>query len=134
MIGIDTLQAAVVTAVDALAAPVPDNTAEFNYLGTQYVYPCVRVRVNSLRPLYRNGTCLKMLAAFELIAFSDSPSSLEVSQITNALAAGLGNRRLTVGANKSTPLRIMEIVGPLPLTEGRRWAEHVMFECEVPTT
>lgn len=136
MIGILELQTALISKLQALdpITNIPSDVAGYRYQGAQYVYPCVRVRVGPVTPRQRAGACQPITAAFEVIAFSEDESPLEVMTIAKDVVNSLNNVRLTVGSNKGNPIRIIQVVDPIPLSEQRGWAEHILMEIEVPSS
>ena len=106
--------------------------AEFNYQGSDYSYPCLRVSVD-LSTRARNGGCQPTIAAITIIAYSEQPSSGQAAGIAESVAEALNNRRLTIESLSSSPLRAMSMPKPVPLGGERGWATHVTAECEVPT-
>lgn len=133
MIGILDVQQALITTINAIGGSVP-SAAEFRYQGETYTYPCVRVRVNDMAPEYRNGNCIKMGIDFEVIVFSELPSSLQASTIAKLIQNAVAYHVMTIGGNSSSPVRVSSLTGPLPLGEDRGWAEHIMFACDVQTS
>lgn len=136
LFGVADVQAVVIARLLALVAngtlPVGTSIAEFSYQGVSYVYPCVRVRISSLTPVYRAGSCQPHRCAFEIICYSELPSSAEADSLAKAVRSGFDSWRMTVLSTQSTPVRTMQVIAPVPLTAERGWAAHVLYECELP--
>lgn len=135
MIGTVDVKKALIARLTAVATPVttiPADIAEFNYQGAQFTYPCVRVRVGPLSPRQRAGSCQPMDINFEIIAYSENPNSEQVSTIAEDIENSFKNVRLVINGKTANPVRVLQIIEPLPLPEQRGWVQHILMSCEVP--
>lgn len=126
LIGHEDVKTALVSAL----APLGVDTAEWSYQGVDFVYPSLRVRSNSLTPRQHNGGCVPVICAFEVLAYSENPASSEANNLAESVANLLGYKRITISSNRSGPIRIIQVSGPISLARG--WATSVIMECEVP--
>jgi hypothetical protein len=138
MIAINDVQAALITRLSALIAagtitPAGMVVQEFNAQSRSYTYPCLRIRVGPISLEQNNGECQPVIASFEVIAYSEQPSSLQASQIIGSVMRALNNKRLAVGSVNSSPIRVLQPTSPVPISD-RGWAEHMLAECEIPST
>lgn len=138
MIGLEDVKIAAIAKINSLISsglltPSTLDVAEFRYQGSDFTFPGIRVRVSMPSFGYKSGNCQSCVASLEFVAYSQNNAQAEASNLAEAIAANLRGKRLTLTGTTPSPIRIIQIVDPMPLPPGDRgWAVHVLAECDIP--
>ena len=130
MIDNDLLQAAILAksqGVTALTSSLPSGTAsikEFNWRGTDFQYPCVRIAVESQFDVSETNISCPSQVDFSFYIFSEKQSSKEANSIAGKVVAGLRGLSFAQNNIKFVKVRILEHI-PAIAEDERTWRAQV---------
>lgn len=126
----DEIQTALVAYIKANANIIAeldagaDEVREYQWQGTQFTYPNIRVRMIDNIPLDRN--CNHSTIRFSLLVFSEDASSLEANRISGIINSELHDKSFTY-TSIGFSLWTTNLV-PAIRQDARTWRSEVMME------
>jgi hypothetical protein len=113
-----------ITAVTSLLAN-SDEVREDQWQGTDFLYPCIRVRTNLIVP-NKNPKCSLADASFSILCYSEKKSSMEAETIGKAVAEQLHGRQFTASGVRFASILATSIV-PAVAKENNTWLVENQF-------
>ena len=119
--------------VGALYPTGATEVREESWMGTDYVYPCVRVYVTRLSPTGESGICRD--SAFDCdfnVSFrAANPSSKPAADGVALVVAALAGKKLTgSGFVARSAVHLQDVAGPVPESE-HEWMARAFFNCQL---
>lgn len=136
MIDNDLIQTAILLksqSVTALTASLPSGTAsikEFNWKGTDFQYPCVRIAVESQFDLTETNVSCPSQVDFSFYIFSEKQSSKEANQIAGKVVTGFRGLSFSQNSIKFVKVRVLEHI-PAIAEDERTWRAQVRCQSVV---
>ena len=130
MFSISDVQADIVAKLKASAvvtAFVPAvEVREARWKGTSFVYPNIRVKMGRMTPV-NNLQCTIVKITFDVLCFSENPSSKEADQIAHAVDLALDSNAFTGTYVKFVYLGIIDLIAA-ESEDDKTWKSTVKFE------
>lgn len=71
------------TLIDVNGTAHPDEVRQYQWQGTKFAYPCIRVKVHNIKPV--NTTCTVVNGKASLLVLGENPSALKINDIGSDL-------------------------------------------------
>jgi hypothetical protein len=129
MISSELIQAALIakatSSATLTAAPLSSGTVlEYNYQGTDWSYPCVRLQLESNnKDIDSLGSC-PSVAEFSWYVFSEQGSSKQANQLAGRVVAAFEDLSFTQNGIKFSKIKILENI-PAIRQDVRTWRAQV---------
>lgn len=130
MLSNDEIQAAIIAKLKGNANIVAElaSSAEIKedqYQGTGFVYPGIRVKLNSNEPLTQDENCHHTRIGLDILVFTEDDSSLESDRIAGIIHDELHSKQFTINGI-AISLRTTNLV-PAIRSDIRTWRSQVMM-------
>ena len=102
---------------------------EDQWQGTDFLYPCIRVKTDSITP-NKNPKCSLAGASFSVLCYSESKSSKEVETLVKAVHEQLHGKQFTKSGVRFVTL-LTESITPASRQESGVWLAEVHFSAIV---
>ena len=126
-LSIEEIQEALIAKLKAnvnISARVGTDIREMQYQGDGFVYPNLRVRVDSLQPL-QSYQCSHYRFDCRMQVFSESDNSLESNQIAGIIFKELSNKQFTA-SNIALSLRLLNLLSAIRVNV-RTWRAEILW-------
>lgn len=103
---------------------------EDSWKGTDFSYPCIRVKMTSLRPKVPSERCILFYSDVTILVFGEQKSSLSIDQIAGTVGDEFWGANFTSNGIKFIKVSLAEIIpAHVPEDDPDAWVSEVNLQC-----